>query len=56
MQLGLRGETLRRYGKEAILEISNMTAFVREQYRHPASTEQMQDNLLLPTEMVYRSC
>lgn len=56
VQLGLRGETLRRYGKEAILEISDMTAFVREQYRHLASTEQMQDNLLLPTEIVYRSC
>jgi len=34
IQLGLRGETLRRYGREWILAIEDVTDFVREQHAH----------------------
>lgn len=47
LQLGLRGETLRRYATSWILEIEDITAFVHEQGSLPDTA------LLLPREEVY---
>ncbi|MFZ6768467.1 DUF4291 domain-containing protein [Undibacterium sp. Di26W] len=51
VQLGLRGEALRRYGREEILEIIDVTAFVGEQRQHVQEFE----NLVIPYEAVYTS-
>lgn len=50
VQLGLRGELLRRYAQDECLEIIDMTPFVIEQREH--LTEGF-TNLLMPTEKVY---
>ena len=49
VQLGLRGETLKRYGREWIVSIEDISAFVAEQRAH------VQDLPLLkmPSERVY---
>jgi Domain of unknown function (DUF4291) len=47
VQLGLRGETLEKFGHEWIVEIQDITAFVKEQ-AHRSHKE-----LLLPREEVY---
>lgn len=52
LQLGLRGKMLARYGKEEILEIIDVTAFVIEQFSYIDQQEQ----LLIPCESTYRSC
>ncbi len=52
LQLGLRGDTLARYGKEEILEIIDITTFVRQQFPHAGQ----QDQLLIPSESIYRTC
>lgn len=51
IQLGLRGETLERYAKEWILEIQDVTEFVREQSANarPSRYEQLR----LPSERPY---
>jgi hypothetical protein len=51
IQLGLRGDMLRRYGREAILEIEDISDFVAEQ-RQNAIPERY-DQLLVPQERVY---
>ncbi len=51
VQLGLRGETLRRYGTEAILCIEDITPFVRTQHIHAQSDLA---KLQMPKEQVYR--
>lgn len=52
IQLGLRGETLARYAREWILDIEDITDFVREQAAYiPAETRQ---GLLVPSVGVYR--
>ncbi|MFZ6757477.1 DUF4291 domain-containing protein [Undibacterium sp. Ji50W] len=51
VQLGLRGDALRRYGREEILEIIDVTAFVGEQRQHVQEFE----NLVIPYEAVYTS-
>ncbi len=51
VQLGLRGETLRRYGREAIVDINDVTDFVKQQQLNIAN----HTLLLLPAESVYRS-
>jgi hypothetical protein len=48
IQLGLRGETLRRYGKEQLVSIEDLTPFVQEQRSQVTAA-----NLLVPTESVY---
>jgi hypothetical protein len=52
LQLGLRGETLRRYAREWILAIDDVTALVAEQRAH--ARERGYPNLMLPSETVYR--
>ncbi|MFZ6710100.1 DUF4291 domain-containing protein [Undibacterium sp. TC9W] len=52
LQLGFRGEMLTRYGKKEILEITDITPFVLQQFEHADLPEQ----LLIPTESIYRSC
>jgi hypothetical protein len=50
LQLGLQGETLRRYAKEWILNIEDITHFVREQREHVVNHRLEQ--LLTPRETV----
>lgn len=51
IQLGLRGDILRRYTKEWILNIENITEFVKEQYELVKIKEYK--NLILPVENIY---
>lgn len=51
VQLGLRGEALRRYGREALVSIEDITPFVLEQ-RGNLSPEF--ERLLVPAERIYR--
>lgn len=51
VQLGLRGEMLRRYGTEAILGIEDITPFVIEQRAH---LQNELSNLQTPTERAYQ--
>ena len=50
IQLGLRGEVLARYAKEWIVEIQDISEFVREQH---ANVRGKCENLLTPKEEVY---
>ena len=52
IQLGLKGETLRKYATEAITEVEDVTEFVREQ--HPHAQAEGWHKLLTPSESVYR--
>jgi hypothetical protein len=52
IQLGLRGETLRRYGQEEVLSIEDITSFVMEQRQH---LDKGLGNLHTPAEKVYQS-
>lgn len=51
LQLGLRGETLRRYAHEWILGIEDISAFVREQHQHVLAGNLAA--LVTPRERVY---
>jgi len=51
VQLGLRGEMLRRYGTEAILSIEDITPFVIEQRAH---LQNELSNLQTPAERLYK--
>ncbi|MFN0078741.1 MAG: DUF4291 domain-containing protein [Prosthecobacter sp.] len=51
VQLGLRGEMLRRYGTEALLGIEDITPFVREQRTHAADGFAQ---LVTPVEHIYQ--
>jgi len=51
IQLGLRGEALKSYGKEWIVDITDITDFVRQQYEHVAARDL--DELATPSEDVY---
>ena len=51
IQLGLRGEALRCYGREAIVEIEDVSEFVREQAAHVDSGQL--DQLTVPFESPY---
>jgi Domain of unknown function (DUF4291) len=51
IQLGLRGEFLRRYGKEWIVRIEDVTELVAEQHEHVSARRL--DLLLTPEEHVY---
>lgn len=50
IQLGLRGELLRRYSRDWIVEIEDISEFVRQQYQYKGSDRK---NLLTPSEFVY---
>ncbi|MFL6601880.1 MAG: DUF4291 domain-containing protein [Steroidobacteraceae bacterium] len=50
IQLGLRGRSLARYGREAILSVEDITPFVTEQARQLCAGL---DNLIVPEEHVY---
>jgi hypothetical protein len=50
-QLGLRGATLREYGREAIVEITDLSELVASQRRYAQSRDHV--NLLTPVERVY---
>lgn len=52
VQLGLQGETLRRYAKEWILDIEDITPFVHEQHEHVRARRLEQ--LVTPSETVFR--
>jgi hypothetical protein len=51
IQLGLRGEMLRRYGQEEVLSVEDVTRFAKEQAR--TLTGDIQD-LSVPAERTYR--
>jgi len=51
IQLGLRGETLRRYGATELLSVTDITDFVAEQRAHVDSDLSL---LRVPYEQVYR--
>lgn len=51
IQLGLRGEILRRYGQDEILSVTDITPFVREQAQN---LDHNIDDLNVPAERVYR--
>ncbi len=51
IQLGLRGDTLRHYAKDWIVEITDISDFVREQREN--RIESRYDQLVMPRERVY---
>jgi hypothetical protein len=51
IQLGLKEETLEKYGKEFVLKIENITPFVREQHEHVKNGRI--DMLQVPYESIY---
>lgn len=52
IQLGMRNEVLRKYGNEWIVEIKDVTDFVREQYELHVKPNQL-DQLMVAEERVY---
>ncbi len=52
IQLGLRGELLRQYAQQWIIDIEDISEFVQQQYKYVK--EQDWDNLLIPQETIYR--
>ncbi|MDH5178298.1 MAG: DUF4291 domain-containing protein [Gammaproteobacteria bacterium] len=50
IQLGLRGDILEQYSRDAIIEIINMTPFIQNQISHLA---QHYNGLLTPEESIY---
>lgn len=50
VQLGLRGETLRRYGNEELISVEDITPFVKEQRENLGNDFQA---LMIPEERVY---
>jgi hypothetical protein len=51
IQLGMRGDVLKQYAREWILDIEDISSFVREQYQHVQSHKY--EHLITPREMVY---
>ena len=51
IQLGLRGDALRRYAREWLLGIEDISAFVREQRQHALAEDYAR--LATPRERVY---
>jgi Domain of unknown function (DUF4291) len=51
IQLGLRGETLKQYASDWIIEIEDISAFVREQHQNVRGHRY--DKLLTPQETIY---
>ena len=51
IQLGLRGDVLWKYAREWIVDIEDVTSFVREQQRHVAARNLAE--LVTPSESVY---
>ena len=48
IQIGIRGEEVRQYAKDDIIEIEDITTFVKEQYNHVLNHEL--DKLVIPEE------
>jgi hypothetical protein len=51
IQLGLRGDILARYAHDWILDVEDITGFVRQQHRY--AQPHAYDQLVLPKEAVY---
>jgi hypothetical protein len=51
IQLGLRGQMLKEYSRDAILEIEDISRFVEEQ--RPNATPQNYEKLITPSEQIY---
>ncbi len=51
LQLGMRGETLVNYAKDWIMNIEDISAFVRQQREHASTSPYTQ--LVMPREVVY---
>lgn len=51
IQIGMRGETLARYAREWIIEVEDISDFVREQYQYVQMRDYSQ--LMTPRELVY---
>ncbi len=51
IQLGLRSEVLRKYSREWVVRIEDISDFVREQHQHVITRQY--DRLLTPREQVY---
>ncbi|GAA3594325.1 DUF4291 domain-containing protein [Flavivirga amylovorans] len=51
IQVGIRNEDIKRYSKEDILEIHDISDFVREQYQHVLNKDL--DKLIIPEEKPY---
>jgi len=51
IQLGMRGPVLARYAREWIIEIEDISDFVRQQYQHIQARDYQQ--LVTPCEQVY---
>ena len=51
IQLGLRNQEIEKYAKDAILEIENISNFVKEQHQHVLSNEL--DKLKVPEEIPF---
>ncbi len=51
LQLGLRGETLAHYAKDWIVDIEDISAFVKQQREHASTSPYTQ--LVMPKEVVY---
>ncbi|MGB3240033.1 MAG: DUF4291 family protein [Geitlerinemataceae cyanobacterium] len=54
IQLGLRGEILSKYAREWILEIEDISEFVRHQYQFVRNSDL--SHLITPSERVYPLC
>ncbi|MEO8404878.1 MAG: DUF4291 domain-containing protein [Chitinophagaceae bacterium] len=52
IQLGMKGDMLQKFGKERILAIEDVTAFVIEQHKHVRNNN-LKD-LLVPVETIYQ--
>lgn len=52
IQIGLRGEALRRYTREWLLGVEDISAFVREQHQHVQAGDYA--TLIIPRERIYR--
>ena len=51
IQLGLRGDVLRNYARDWIVEISDLSDFVRDQRANSSNSKY--DQLIMPRERVY---
>lgn len=53
IQLGLKGESLKAFGEEMIVQIENVTSFVKTQKQF-LDNKQI-ENLIVPTEKIYKT-
>ncbi len=53
IQLGLKGESLKAFGEEMIVQIENITSFVKTQKQF--LDKKQIENLIVPTETIYKT-